>query len=49
MNPKGTDGQYLTCICCGSYRHLIANYPHSWESVDSVTNDEEVLNQKQIN
>ena len=29
MNPKGTDGQYLTCICCGSYHHLIANCPNS--------------------
>ena len=44
MNPKGTDGQYLTCICCGSYCHLIANCPHSWESVNSFTDDEEEAN-----
>ena len=44
MNPKGTDGQYLTCVCCGSYRHLIANCPNSWESVNSVTDDEEEAN-----
>ena len=44
MKPKGTDGQYLTCICCGSYRHLIANCPHSWESVNSVTDDEQEAN-----
>ena len=44
MNPKGTDGQYLTCICSGSYRNLIANYSHSWESVNSVSNDEEEAN-----
>ena len=57
MKPKGTDGQYLTCICCGSYRNLIANCPHSWESVNSVTDDEQqtivlytgVLKQKLIN
>ena len=25
MNPVGTDGQTLTCKCCGSFCHLIAN------------------------
>ena len=46
MNPKGTGtvGQYLLRICCGSYRHLIANYLHSWESVNSVTDNEEEAN-----
>ena len=44
MNPKGTHGQYLTCVCCGSNRHLIANCPHSWECVNSVTDNEEGAN-----
>ena len=44
MNPKGTDGQYLTFIFSGSYNHLKANCPHSWESVNSVTDDEEEAN-----
>ena len=43
-NPKSADGQYLTCICCGSYHHLVAICPHSWESVNSITDDEEEAN-----
>ena len=27
MNPIGTDGRTLTCKCCGSFRHLVANCP----------------------
>ena len=27
MNPVGTDGQTLTCKCCGSFSHLVAKYP----------------------
>ena len=32
MNPLGPDGKTLTCRCCGSYRHFIAECPHSWET-----------------
>ena len=32
MNPLDPDGKTLTCRCCGSYRHLIAECPHTWES-----------------
>ena len=32
MNPLGPDGKTLTCRCCGSYRHFIAECPHSWEN-----------------
>ena len=44
MNPKGAQGQFLTCICCDSYLHLIANCPNGWESVniENLTNDKEV-------
>lgn len=33
MNPKNAAGRVLTCISCGSYRHLIADCPHSWENL----------------
>lgn len=32
MNPMGPDGKTLTCRCCGSFRHLVAECPHSWEN-----------------
>ena len=32
MNQLDPDGKTLTCRCCGSYRHLIAECPHTWES-----------------
>ena len=31
-NPKGADGTYLLCHCCGSFRHLIGNCPYSYEN-----------------
>ena len=33
MNPMGPDGKILTCRCCGSYKHLVAKCPHSWENM----------------
>ena len=32
MNPCGSDGRPLSCHSCGSYRHLIARCPYSWEN-----------------
>ena len=31
-NPNGLDGKPILCNCCGSFRHLIANCPDTWES-----------------
>ena len=31
MNPCGSDGRPLLCHSCGSYRHLIAECPYSYE------------------
>ena len=36
MNPVGTDGRTLTCKCCGSFRHLVANCPDTWENQPKV-------------
>jgi len=36
MNPTGADGQVLTCKSCGSYRHLVADCPDSWENLSKV-------------
>lgn len=36
MNPSGPDGNVLTCKSCGSYRHLMAACPHSWENMAKV-------------
>ena len=33
INPKGPDGNSLTCLCCGSYRHMLTDCPHSWENL----------------
>ena len=33
LNPLGSDGQILLCNSCGSYRHLVAKYPGSWENM----------------
>ena len=32
-----TNGHYFTCICCGSCHNVMANWPHSWGNVNSVT------------
>ena len=33
MNPVGPDGSVLLCVACGSFRHLVANCPDSWENM----------------
>ena len=33
VNPKNSEGEYLTCVSCGSFRHMIEKCPHSWESL----------------
>ena len=35
MNPKRAEGRPLTCISCGSYRHLLTDCPHSWENMQA--------------
>ena len=32
VNPNGSDGKVMLCRSCGSYRHLIANCPDSYEN-----------------
>ena len=32
INPTGPDGRPITCKSCGSYRHLMAKCPDSWEN-----------------
>ena len=36
MNPLGSDGRPLLCRSCGSYRHLVANCPHSRETMNKL-------------
>ena len=43
VNPNGPDGRPITCKSCGSFRHLVANCPESWENLAEVNiteNDE---------
>ena len=42
LNPLGGDGKILTCRSCGSFRHLVAKCPDSWENLSKVhiTEDE---------
>ena len=35
-NPLGANGRLLLCKSCGSYRHLIAKCPDSWENMDKL-------------
>ena len=41
MNPVGSDGQTLICKAYGSYRHLMAECPDSWENMRRVNVVEE--------
>ncbi|CAG2239162.1 unnamed protein product [Mytilus edulis] len=41
LNPSGPDGKLLTCRSCGSYRHLVAKCPDSWENLSKVHITEE--------
>ena len=43
MNPVGSDGNVLTCAACGSFRHLIAICPYSYENINKVLVVEEVV------
>ena len=36
MNPTGQNGKVLTCIACGSYRHLLNECPDSWENISKT-------------
>ena len=36
INPTGPDGRPITCKSCGSYRHLMAKCPDSWENRGST-------------
>ena len=33
INPSGRDGEVLKCKSCGSFRHLLADCPDSWENM----------------
>ena len=37
LNPVGPDGKILTCRCCGSYRHFIADCPHNPDNMDGLS------------
>ena len=41
LNPSGPDGKILACRSCGSYRHLVAKCPDSWEILAKVNITEE--------
>lgn len=41
INPKSADGKTLTCISCGSYRHMLADCPDSWENLSKAKNSPE--------
>ena len=36
VNANGPDGKPMTCNSCGSYRHLMAKCPDSWENMKPV-------------
>ena len=36
MNPNGQNSKVLTCIACGSYRHLLNECPDSWENISKT-------------
>ena len=36
MNPTGQNRKVLTCIACGSYRHLLNDCPDSWENISKT-------------
>lgn len=41
VNPTGNDGRTLICKSCGSFRHVIANCPDSWDNLAKVNIAEE--------
>ena len=36
INPVGGNGNVLTCVSCGSYRHLLPECPDSWENLEKA-------------
>ena len=45
-NPVGMNGKLLTCKSCGSYRHLVAECPDSWENMEKKNVSKKDLNLK---
>ena len=43
MNPTGSDGNILTCLSCGSYRHMLSECPDSWENLSKKESEKAVL------
>ena len=41
INPKGSDGPPFTCKCCVSFRHLLIDYPDSWENMKKGSEEED--------
>ena len=39
-NPLGANGRLFLCKSCGSYRHLIADCPDSWENMNNLKGNE---------
>ena len=35
VNPKGSDGKFMTCKACGSFRHLVKDCQHSFEKTNN--------------
>ena len=35
INPVGANGKTMLCNSCGSYRHLLAECPDSWENMEN--------------
>ena len=43
-NPVGMNGKLLKCKSCGSYRHLVAECPDSWENMEKKKVSKKDLN-----
>ena len=43
-NPVGMNGKLLKCKSCGSYRHLVAECPDSWENMEKKNVSKNDLN-----
>ena len=43
-NPVGMNGKLLKCKSCGSYRHLVAECPDSWENMEKKNVSKKDLN-----
>lgn len=40
INPIGPDGRSLLCKSCGSFRHLLARCPDSWENMANTNKED---------